>query len=149
MRVLIADDHALFRDGLRSLLEANRGRVAGIITEVPTNPLIQSCDVPALATLAVLNGFFSQSAGVLYSETMKGCPPVSLTVRSTLRSAAVAAPAMNVMAAAPVAATAASRMVERICMVCSLLNGGAHCSVVPHPHRDERDGLRPAFANSI
>jgi cystathionine gamma-synthase len=30
--------------------------VAGIITEVPTNPLIQSCDVPALAELARTHG---------------------------------------------------------------------------------------------
>lgn len=43
-------------DALRRVLEANPGRVAGIITEVPTNPLIQSCDVPALATLARAHG---------------------------------------------------------------------------------------------
>ena len=41
---------------LRQVLEANPGRVAGIITEVPTNPLIQSCDVPALAELARAHG---------------------------------------------------------------------------------------------
>lgn len=41
---------------LRQVLEERRGRVAGIITEVPTNPLIQCCDVPALAALAREHG---------------------------------------------------------------------------------------------
>ncbi len=41
---------------LRRVLEVHRGRVAGIITEVPTNPLVQCCDVPALATLAREHG---------------------------------------------------------------------------------------------
>ena len=43
-------------DALRRVLEERRGQVAGIITEVPTNPLIQSCDVPALAELARAHG---------------------------------------------------------------------------------------------
>ena len=37
---------------LRRLLDERCGRAAGIITEVPTNPLVQCCDVPALAALA-------------------------------------------------------------------------------------------------
>lgn len=41
---------------LRRVLEANRGRVAAIVTEVPTNPLIQCADVPALAALAREHG---------------------------------------------------------------------------------------------
>jgi cystathionine gamma-synthase len=41
---------------LRRVLDARRGLVAGIVTEVPTNPLVQSCDVPALATLAREHG---------------------------------------------------------------------------------------------
>jgi cystathionine gamma-synthase len=44
-----ADVHDL--DGLRELLAAHSGHVAGIFAEVPTNPLIQT---PALATLAAL-----------------------------------------------------------------------------------------------
>ena len=43
-------------DALRRILEERRGQVAGIVTEVPTNPLIQSCDVPALAELARAHG---------------------------------------------------------------------------------------------
>ncbi len=42
--------------GLRRLLEERRGCVAGIITEVPTNPLVQCCDLPALAALAREHG---------------------------------------------------------------------------------------------
>ena len=37
--------------GLRRLLEANRGKVAGILAEVPTNPLVQTSDLPALSAL--------------------------------------------------------------------------------------------------
>jgi len=52
-----AQDHVVLTDvndltTLRRVLEERRGRVAGIVTEVPTNPLIQSADVPALAGLA-------------------------------------------------------------------------------------------------
>jgi len=54
-------DHVVLPDvndltTLRRVLEERRGRVAGIVTEVPTNPLIQSCDVPALAGLARQHG---------------------------------------------------------------------------------------------
>lgn len=42
--------------GLRAALDARRGRVAGIITEVPTNPLVQSCDLTALGELARAHG---------------------------------------------------------------------------------------------
>ena len=41
---------------LRRVLEERRGRVAGIITEAPTNPLIQCADLPALAALAREHG---------------------------------------------------------------------------------------------
>ena len=41
---------------LQRVLVAHEGRVAGIITEVPTNPLIQSCDLPALGALAREHG---------------------------------------------------------------------------------------------
>ena len=37
-------------------LDAHRGKVAGIVTEVPTNPLVRSCDVPALVMLAREHG---------------------------------------------------------------------------------------------
>ncbi len=37
---------------LEKILAAHAGRVAGIVAEVPTNPLIQTPDVPALAGLA-------------------------------------------------------------------------------------------------
>ena len=37
--------------GLARLLDAHAGRVAGILAEVPTNPLIQTPDLPALAKL--------------------------------------------------------------------------------------------------
>jgi cystathionine gamma-synthase len=37
--------------GLRRLLEAHRGKVAGILAEVPTNPLVQTPDLPALTAL--------------------------------------------------------------------------------------------------
>jgi len=53
-RVVLPDVNNL--DALRQVLDARRGQVAGIITEVPTNPLIQSCDVPALADLARAHG---------------------------------------------------------------------------------------------
>lgn len=43
-------------DDLRRELEVHRGKVAGIITEVPTNPLVRSCDVPALSLLAREHG---------------------------------------------------------------------------------------------
>ena len=54
-------DHVVLPDvndlgALRRVLEERRGQVAGIVTEVPTNPLIQSCDVPALAMLAREHG---------------------------------------------------------------------------------------------
>jgi cystathionine beta-lyase/cystathionine gamma-synthase len=42
--------------GLRRLLEAHRGKVAGILAEVPTNPLIQTVDLPALAALCREHG---------------------------------------------------------------------------------------------
>jgi cystathionine gamma-synthase len=38
---------------LEQVLAANAGRVAGIVTETPTNPLVQTPDVPALAALAL------------------------------------------------------------------------------------------------
>lgn len=38
-------------DGLARLLDAHAGRVAGVFAEVPTNPLIQTPDLPALAAL--------------------------------------------------------------------------------------------------
>ncbi len=41
---------------VRRALEENRGRVAAIVTEVPTNPLIQCADVPGLAALAREHG---------------------------------------------------------------------------------------------
>ena len=37
--------------GLARLLDAHAGRVAGVLAEVPTNPLIQTPDLPALARL--------------------------------------------------------------------------------------------------
>ncbi len=37
--------------GLAHLLDAHAGRVAGVLAEVPTNPLIQTPDLPALAKL--------------------------------------------------------------------------------------------------
>jgi cystathionine gamma-synthase len=42
--------------GLRRVLEENSGRVAAILTEVPTNPLIESADVPELVSLARKHG---------------------------------------------------------------------------------------------
>ena len=41
---------------LEKILAAHAGRVAGILAEVPTNPLIQTPDVPALAALARKHG---------------------------------------------------------------------------------------------
>ena len=41
---------------LEKILAAQAGRVAGIVAEVPTNPLIQTPDVPALAALARKHG---------------------------------------------------------------------------------------------
>jgi cystathionine gamma-synthase len=42
--------------GLEKILAAHAGRVAGIVAEVPTNPLIQTPNVPALAALARRHG---------------------------------------------------------------------------------------------
>lgn len=42
--------------GLRALFEANAGRIAGLITEVPTNPLIQTPDLAAIAALCREHG---------------------------------------------------------------------------------------------
>jgi cystathionine gamma-synthase len=41
---------------LESVLAANAGRIAGIVAEVPTNPLIQTPDVAAIARLAQQHG---------------------------------------------------------------------------------------------
>ena len=41
---------------LRRLFEAHPGRIAGLITEVPTNPLIQTPDLPGLAALCREHG---------------------------------------------------------------------------------------------
>lgn len=41
---------------LEKIFSAHAGRVAGIVAEVPTNPLIQTPDVPALAALARRHG---------------------------------------------------------------------------------------------
>lgn len=43
-------------DGLARLLDAHAGRVAGVFTEVPTNPLIQTPALPALAALCRARG---------------------------------------------------------------------------------------------
>jgi cystathionine gamma-synthase len=42
--------------GLASVLDAHRGQIAGIVTEVPTNPLVQTCDLAALRQLADVHG---------------------------------------------------------------------------------------------
>lgn len=56
-----ARDYAYLPDvfdlaALERFLEKNGARVAGILTEAPTNPLIQTPDVPALAALARRHG---------------------------------------------------------------------------------------------
>ena len=43
-------------DGLARLLDAHAGRVAGVFAEVPTNPLIQTPALPALAALCRARG---------------------------------------------------------------------------------------------
>lgn len=43
-------------DAVRRVLAENRGRVAAIVTEAPTNPLIQCADIPGLAALAQEHG---------------------------------------------------------------------------------------------
>ncbi|MDX2185886.1 MAG: PLP-dependent transferase [Opitutaceae bacterium] len=43
-------------DGLRALFSAHAGRIAGVITEIPTNPLIQTCNLPAVAELCRREG---------------------------------------------------------------------------------------------
>jgi cystathionine gamma-synthase len=43
-------------EGLARLLDAHDGRVAGVFTEVPTNPLIQTPALPALAALCRARG---------------------------------------------------------------------------------------------
>ncbi|WP_404424842.1 PLP-dependent transferase [Nibricoccus sp. IMCC34717] len=42
--------------GLQALFRAHAGRIAGVITEVPTNPLVQTCDLPAVAELCRREG---------------------------------------------------------------------------------------------
>lgn len=39
-------------DGLHALFRENRGRIAGIVTEAPTNPLLQTPDLEAIYSLA-------------------------------------------------------------------------------------------------
>ena len=56
-----AQDHIVLPDvhdlaALRAALEAHRGRVAGIVTEVPTNPLVQTADIAAVGALARAHG---------------------------------------------------------------------------------------------
>lgn len=55
-RDLVVVDSVHDLAAVRRALERNRGRVAGIVTEVPTNPLIQTCDVAGLAELARAHG---------------------------------------------------------------------------------------------
>jgi len=43
-------------DGLRALFEREGDRIAGLIAEVPTNPLIQTPDLPAVAALCRAHG---------------------------------------------------------------------------------------------
>jgi cystathionine gamma-synthase len=52
--VYLADVHDLA--ALERALEKHAGRVAGIVTETPTNPLVQTPDVPGLAALASRHG---------------------------------------------------------------------------------------------
>lgn len=52
--VYLHDVHDLA--ALEQALEAHAGRVAGIVTETPTNPLVQTPDVPGLAALARRHG---------------------------------------------------------------------------------------------
>ncbi len=52
--VYLHDVHDLA--ALEQALDAQAGRVAGIVTETPTNPLVQTPDVPALAALARRHG---------------------------------------------------------------------------------------------
>ena len=54
-------DYVYFRDvfdldGLKRIFAAHGHRIAGVITEVPTNPLIQTPDLPALAALCRQHG---------------------------------------------------------------------------------------------
>ncbi len=42
--------------GLRALFERERGNIAGLVAEVPTNPLIQTPDLPAVAELCRAHG---------------------------------------------------------------------------------------------
>ncbi len=54
-------DYVYFRDvgdldGLTRIFTAHGSRIAGVITEVPTNPLIQTPDLPALAALCQQHG---------------------------------------------------------------------------------------------
>jgi cystathionine gamma-synthase len=43
-------------DGLTRIFNAHGARIAGIITEVPTNPLVQTPDLPAIAALCRTHG---------------------------------------------------------------------------------------------
>jgi cystathionine gamma-synthase len=54
-------DYVYFRDvfdlaGLQRIFATHGHRIAGVVTEVPTNPLIQMPDLPALATLCRQHG---------------------------------------------------------------------------------------------
>lgn len=75
---------------LRRVLEARRGRVAGIITEVPTNPLVQSCDVPALAALAREHGVrLIVDASIASPWNVDVLPYADIAVASLTKYAAV------------------------------------------------------------
>ncbi|MDD3179032.1 MAG: PLP-dependent transferase [Opitutaceae bacterium] len=43
-------------DAVERVLAEHGPRIAGLVTEVPTNPLLQTCDLPALAALARRHG---------------------------------------------------------------------------------------------
>lgn len=49
-------DNVFDLPALEKILSAHSGRIAGIIAEIPTNPLIQTPDVPAVAALARRHG---------------------------------------------------------------------------------------------
>lgn len=67
--------------GLRQRLEDWRGRVAGIITEVPTNPLVQCCDLPGLAAVAREHGvrlLVDASIASPWNVDVLGCADIAL-----------------------------------------------------------------------
>ncbi len=104
-------------DGLARLLDAHAGRVAGVFAEVPTNPLIQTPALPALAALCRARGVALVLDPTIASPyNLDVLPHADLVVNSLTKYTAgegdVILGAAAVNPASPLAATLRPRLAE-------------------------------------